>query len=274
MCVYIYWFTSTYCSGFLVQTLQDSRSPVRHLRLRLPGRARLLTDQLQRLHEGGALEGRPTRQHLIQDHSQGINASRRAHVGLTRCLLRSHVEEGVPTIAPSAVCCPSRLVTQLLGKTEVGDLGDAVQCRFCRLRLSVCRVKRMAGPAAMGAEPDAEANDSEDVGRLEVAVDHAAPVGVVHGPRQGPAPGRRRWRGSGCRPASGQAAALDELQRKVRPAVVLADLVDLHDVRVLQPGHRLRLGAEAGQASASAWPPRDRIILRATMRLSSDWRAL
>ena len=28
---------------------------------------------------------------------------------------------------------------------------------------------------------------------------------------------------------------------------MLADLVDLHDVRVLQLGHRLRLGAEAGQ---------------------------
>ena len=45
----------------------------------------------------------------------------------------------------------------------------------------------------------------------------------------------------------GQAAAVDELQREERQALVLADLVDLHDVRVLQPGDRLGLGAEAGQ---------------------------
>ncbi len=44
-----------------------------------------------------------------------------------------------------------------------------------------------------------------------------------------------------------QAAAVDELQREERPAVVLADLVDLHDVGVLQPGDGLGLGAEAGQ---------------------------
>ena len=45
----------------------------------------------------------------------------------------------------------------------------------------------------------------------------------------------------------GQAAAGAELQREVGMAFVLADLVNLHDVRVLQPGDRLTLGAEAGQ---------------------------
>src|SRR5438046_2518323 len=44
-----------------------------------------------------------------------------------------------------------------------------------------------------------------------------------------------------------QAAAIDKLEREVRPAVVLADLVNLHDVRVLQMSDRLRLAAEAGQ---------------------------
>ena len=43
-----------------------------------------------------------------------------------------------------------------------------------------------------------------------------------------------------------QAAAVDELQREVRQAVGLADLVDLHDVGVLQAGDGLRLGQEAG----------------------------
>src|SRR3712207_9031694 len=48
--------------------------------------------------------------------------------------------------------------------------------------------------------------------------------------------------GGGARPAEeagqvlGQAAALDELHRVVGPALVLAHLVDGHDVRVVQAG--------------------------------------
>ena len=47
----------------------------------------------------------------------------------------------------------------------------------------------------------------------------------------------------------GQALPLDEFERQVRPPVVLADLVDLHDVRMLEPGDRLRLAAEAVELS-------------------------
>ena len=43
---------------------------------------------------------------------------------------------------------------------------------------------------------------------------------------------------------------------------MLADLVDLHDVGVLQAGDRLRLGAEARQVGWPAWPPA-RIIFSA-----------
>ena len=43
-----------------------------------------------------------------------------------------------------------------------------------------------------------------------------------------------------------QAAAVDELQLEERQAVGLADVVDLHDVGVLQAGDGLRLGQEAG----------------------------
>src|SRR5262249_54969048 len=39
--------------------------------------------------------------------------------------------------------------------------------------------------------------------------------------------------------------AIDVFERKVRAAVVLADLMDLDDVRVLEPGRRLGLRAEA-----------------------------
>ncbi len=44
---------------------------------------------------------------------------------------------------------------------------------------------------------------------------------------------------------TGQAAAVDELQREVRPTVAVADLVDLHNVGVLQAGDGLALGAKA-----------------------------
>ena len=44
-----------------------------------------------------------------------------------------------------------------------------------------------------------------------------------------------------------QVAALDEFQREERLPGMLADFVDLHDIRVLQPGHGLRLGPEAGE---------------------------
>src|SRR5262245_39392916 len=52
----------------------------------------------------------------------------------------------------------------------------------------------------------------------------------------GPLPTRDRLR---------QGAAVHQLHREVRQSVVLADLVDLDDVRVRQPCHRLGLGAEA-----------------------------
>ena len=74
-------------------------------------------------------------------------------------------------------------------------------------------------------------------------------VGRLHGPgqrldqRAPPRAAAAACRASFCV----QAAAVAELQREERQAVVLADLVDLHDVRVLQPGDGLGLGAEAGQ---------------------------
>ncbi len=47
-----------------------------------------------------------------------------------------------------------------------------------------------------------------------------------------------------------QAAGGAVLQREVGQALVLADLVDLNDVGVRQPGHGLRLGTEAEQVLA------------------------
>jgi hypothetical protein len=79
-------------------------------------------------------------------------------------------------------------------------------------------------------------------------VDNAVLVGVVHGPGQrldklGRPPRRLR----DASEVLLQVAAVHELQRQEGPAPGRAHLEDLHDVRVLQPGDDLRLGAEAGQ---------------------------
>jgi hypothetical protein len=79
-------------------------------------------------------------------------------------------------------------------------------------------------------------------------MDDAVFVSVLHRPGQGPQQlrgGARRLRHAV--EVLGQAAAVEVLQREERETVVLADLVDLHNVGMVQPGHRLGLGAEAGQ---------------------------
>ncbi len=87
----------------------------------------------------------------------------------------------------------------------------------------------------------------QHIGRLEVAVDHAGLVRGGHGAGQHfhQPGGVARWQG-GAGQAAVQRLALDEFQGQVRLAVVLADLVDLHDAGMPQPRQRLRLGAEAG----------------------------
>ena len=70
-----------------------------------------------------------------------------------------------------------------------------------------------------------------------------------------------------------EAAAGAELQGEEGLALVFADLVDLYDVRVMQPGDGFRLGAEAGQVLGAGVAPA-RIILRATTRFRARCRAL
>jgi hypothetical protein len=48
------------------------------------------------------------------------------------------------------------------------------------------------------------------------------------------------------RQSLGQASPRDELHGEVGPAVLFAHVVDLHDVRMPQVGHRFRLALEAG----------------------------
>ena len=105
----------------------------------------------------------------------------------------------------------------------------------------------------------------QDVGRLQVAVDDARPVRLGDAAREPSRSARPPAAAGQGVPSSRsvEAAAVDEFQREERQAVGLADLVDLHDVGVLQAGRRPRPrpGSEP-TASASAWAPA-RIIFRA-----------
>jgi hypothetical protein len=88
---------------------------------------------------------------------------------------------------------------------------------------------RPARVGAWAAAPRAE----QDVGRLEVAVDHPLAMGVLDRSRQrrhdlGPFVGRL-WHPS--EPAR-QVLPLDQFQGQIRAARVLADVVDLDDVGV------------------------------------------
>src|SRR5205085_1766153 len=83
----------------------------------------------------------------------------------------------------------------------------------------------------------------QDVRRLQVAVQDAVLVGVVHRPRDrgdqagGVGGGDELTRGAGGR----QAGAVHQLHREEVPAGVLADVVDRDDVRVVQAGGGLGL---------------------------------
>ena len=86
----------------------------------------------------------------------------------------------------------------------------------------------------------------QDVARLEVAVNHAALVGIVdrfgnRGHQRGRLAGRKRSVGQPL----GQALALDEAHREVVLALVLADLEDRDDPGVIEIGRGLGLGVEA-----------------------------
>jgi hypothetical protein len=88
----------------------------------------------------------------------------------------------------------------------------------------------------------------QDVGRLEVAVQHPLVMRRLHRPRQRlDQPGRLRRRQRCAVQLPVQRAARAQFQREEGPTVVFADLVDLHDVGMGQPGDGLGLVAKAAQ---------------------------
>ena len=82
---------------------------------------------------------------------------------------------------------------------------------------------------------------------------HAALMGVMDGPGQGLDHLRRRpWRARECRRLLGQAARIGKLHHQKRPAVMFADLVDLHDVGMMQPGDGLAFERKRARACAES----------------------
>jgi hypothetical protein len=78
-------------------------------------------------------------------------------------------------------------------------------------------------------------------------MDDAALVGVVHGTgkRLDKLSGLLRRKGSTIE-SVGQAAAIAELQREIGKIIVLPDLINLHNIRMLQTSHSFGFGAKAG----------------------------
>jgi hypothetical protein len=85
----------------------------------------------------------------------------------------------------------------------------------------------------------------QDVGRLEVAVNHAALVRVVDGlSHLHHERGRLAQREGSAGQALGQALPFDEAHGEIMLPLMLADLVDRHDPRMVQVGRRLGLDGE------------------------------
>ncbi len=197
----------------------DRLQVARHPRQELRGGHRLgVADQVERVQDRRPPERRPAGEHLVERGPQGVLVGGRPGLLGPARLLGGHVA-GRAEDRPAARL--GRVGLQPLDQPEVGDLGRPVA-------------------------------REQDVGRLDVAVDDPAAVGHVHGPGQRlDDPGRvldgLRLGGDPLR----QAAPIEELQREIGQAVVLADLEDLDDVRVVDGGDGAGLGLEAGQVAGS-----------------------
>ncbi len=187
----------------LAQALQADRLQIaRDLRCQTRRRCRFLAHHADENDELRPLERRPARQALVQQRPQRINVRRRPRVAhLARRLLRRHVRRR-PHDRPRLAHVP-RLVVDALGQPEIRDLRRAV-----------------------GRE--------QDVSRLQIAMHHATQMGVVHRPRQRLNQlDRFSWRRTLLLQLLGERAAVAELQRKVRLPTHVADLMQLHDIRML-----------------------------------------
>ena len=222
--------------GVLLQAFQADRLQVGGDARLEPSRRRRVTleDQDQRLHHRGGAEGRPADQELVQDGPEAVDVGRRPDLlAMPPGLLGGHVAgrpQDRPRLRQAAV------LPDAPGQAEVGHV---------RLPLGI----------------------EQDIGRLQVAVQVAVPVRVVDRACHG----RQEPRGrEGIPDQAGdvprEAPAIDPLHGEVEAAPAV-DLVDRHDVRVVEVGRRLGLEEEPlllrpREASGPAW-----ITFRATRQL-------
>ncbi len=151
-------------------------------------------------------------QQLVTDHAQRVDIAARIRRALARRLLGAHVGRGAEQRAGLRQGAAD---AELLADAEVQHLG-----------LAVC--------------------GDQDVGRLQIAMDHAARVGVLH--RIGDA--RQQLQPRRARKARGmprQVHALDVFHRQERVAVGIDIGLDhLGDARVRQAREQFGLAREAG----------------------------
>ena len=194
-------------------------------------------------------EGGPAGQELIEDGPEGIDVRGRAdRLAGDHRLFGGHVigrAQQLPRDRGTAKVRRLPVAAGALGQAEVGDLGDEG------------REARGEGREVPGLAPRPfPLVPQEDVGRLEIAVNHAVGMSGMDGPRQGlDQLCRRTHRLGRALEVLGQAAAGHELEDKVRPARGLADIVDLDDVGMLQASDRRGLGAKAGQVLRAGLDP-------------------
>jgi hypothetical protein len=201
-------------AGSLVQTLEaDGFQVSRHLGVQPRRRGRLLGDDLPfRFCRTFGLKWRPTGEHLVENRPQRINIDRRAdRPGPAECLFRGHVAGGADR---STADGELRATLDAASQAEVRDL-----------RCTVGREK--------------------DVRRFQIAVNDPAGVGELHGPGQDSDQLRRLACRLGlARQFPRETSTFDKFHREVRSALVHPAVEDLHDVRVPQARHRLRLPLE------------------------------
>ncbi len=187
--------------GRLGQALQADRLQVaRDLELELRWRHRLLLEDLDDgLHRRRPFERRPAGEHLVEDRSQGIDVGRGAHVlGLPSGLLGRDVAGRAQDLSGFG----GSVLLQVFGQAEIRDLESTVP-------------------------------GEKDIRWLEVAMHDASLMRSVY--RPGKRRGHRRGRPPKLRTAAqggGETAPLQQLERNVRQAPDLTDVVDLDDIRM------------------------------------------
>ena len=166
----------------------------------------------ERFAQGAGDKWGPGGEHVIKNRAQGIDIRRRGQRAVTGVrLLGREVARGAENLAGDREI---RITGHFLGQSEIGDP------RF------------------------AERID-QDIGRFEVAVQNALLMGILNRFGQGLEIGRRPLGGEGASGLQlGKVGAFHKIHGKVADSLVLADLVNGHNVGVLQSGGRGGLGAE------------------------------